>query len=120
MHALLGENGAGKTTLMNVLTGLYRPDEGEILVYGRPVAFRAPRNAIESGIGMVHQHFRLVESLTVAENVLLGWHTPRLWLGRRAGIAAGGRARRGAIGFGSTPRRASGSSRSASSSESRS
>jgi general nucleoside transport system ATP-binding protein len=86
VHALLGENGAGKTTLMNVLTGLYRPDEGEIRVDGRPVAFRAPRAAIESGIGMVHQHFRLVESLTVAENVLLGWHTPRLWLGRKAGI----------------------------------
>ena len=86
IHALLGENGAGKTTLMNILTGLYRPDEGDILVDGRPVSFRAPRNAIEAGIGMVHQHFRLVESLTVAENVLLGWHTPRLWLGRKAGI----------------------------------
>ena len=86
VHALLGENGAGKTTLMNILTGLYRPDEGDILVDGRPVSFRAPRNAIEAGIGMVHQHFRLVESLTVAENVLLGWHTPRLWLGRKAGI----------------------------------
>ena len=86
VHALLGENGAGKTTLMNVLTGLYRPDEGAILVDGSPVSFRSPRNAIDAGIGMVHQHFRLVESLTVAENVLLGWHTPRLWLGRKAGI----------------------------------
>jgi simple sugar transport system ATP-binding protein len=86
VHALLGENGAGKTTLMNVLTGLYRPDEGEILVEGRPVALRSPRNAIDAGIGMVHQHFRLVDSLTVAENVLLGWHSPRLWLGRKAGL----------------------------------
>jgi simple sugar transport system ATP-binding protein len=86
VHALLGENGAGKTTLMNILTGLYRPDEGEILVEGQPVALRSPRNAIDAGIGMVHQHFRLVDSLTVAENVLLGWHSPRLWLGRKAGL----------------------------------
>jgi ABC-type uncharacterized transport system ATPase subunit len=86
VQALLGENGAGKTTLMNVLTGLYRADEGELRVDGRPVTFRAPRHAIEAGIGMVHQHFRLVDSLTVAENVLLGWHTPRMWLGRRAGV----------------------------------
>jgi simple sugar transport system ATP-binding protein len=86
VHALLGENGAGKTTLMNVLTGLYRADEGEIRIDGRPVTFRSPRHAIDAGIGMVHQHFRLVDSLTVAENILLGWHSPRLWLGRRAGI----------------------------------
>jgi general nucleoside transport system ATP-binding protein len=86
VHALLGENGAGKTTLMNILTGLYRPDEGEIEVFGRPVHFTSPRDAIEAGIGMVHQHFRLVERLTVAENVILGWHTPRFWLSRRAGV----------------------------------
>jgi ABC-type uncharacterized transport system ATPase subunit len=86
VHALLGENGAGKTTLMNVLAGLYRADEGEILVDGRPVSFRSPRQAIDAGIAMVHQHFRLVDSLTVAENVLLGWHSPRFWLGRQAGI----------------------------------
>jgi len=86
VHALLGENGAGKTTLMNVLTGLYRPDGGELLVDGRPATFRAPRHAIEAGIGMVHQHFRLVDSLTVAENVLLGSHSPRVWVGRKAGI----------------------------------
>jgi simple sugar transport system ATP-binding protein len=86
VHALLGENGAGKSTLMNVLTGLYRPDAGEILVRGRQVSFRSPRQAIAAGIGMVHQHFRLVESLTVAENLLLGWHAPRFWLGRRAGL----------------------------------
>ena len=66
VHALLGENGAGKSTLSNCFTGLYRPDEGTILVDGRPVAFGSPRDAIEAGIGMVHQHFRLVEPFTVA------------------------------------------------------
>jgi simple sugar transport system ATP-binding protein len=85
VHALLGENGAGKTTLMRILAGLYRPDEGEISLDGKPVSFRSPRQAIDAGIGMVHQHFRLVESLTVAENVLLGWHAPRFLLGKRAG-----------------------------------
>jgi len=85
VHALLGENGAGKTTLMNVLTGLYRPDEGEIEIQGEPVDFQSPRDALDAGIGMVHQHFRLVETLTVAENMTLGWHTPRFWLGVRAG-----------------------------------
>lgn len=74
VHALLGENGAGKTTLSNVLTGLYRPDEGEIELYGQPVRFRSPRDALHAGIGMVHQHFRLVAPFTVAENVLLGDH----------------------------------------------
>jgi len=78
--ALLGENGAGKTTLMNILSGLYRPDEGEIRVVGERVVLRSPRDAIERGIGMVHQHFRLVERFTVAENVLLGSHTPRFRL----------------------------------------
>src|SRR5881227_1364031 len=71
-HALLGENGAGKTTLSNILTGLYRPDEGEILLSGRPVEFHSPRDAIAAGIAMVHQHFRLVSPFTVAENVVLG------------------------------------------------
>jgi ABC-type uncharacterized transport system ATPase subunit len=85
VHALLGENGAGKTTLMNVLTGLYRPDDGEIRIHGEPVDFHSPRDALRAGIGMVHQHFRLVETLTVAENMTLGWHTPRFWLGARAG-----------------------------------
>jgi general nucleoside transport system ATP-binding protein len=74
VHALLGENGAGKTTLSNILTGLYRPDEGEIVLFGRPVAFDSPRDALDAGIAMVHQHFRLVSPFTVAENVVLGDH----------------------------------------------
>src|SRR5947208_8519530 len=73
-HALLGENGAGKSTLSNILTGLYRPDEGEISLYGEPVHFHSPRDALDAGICMVHQHFRLVEPFTVAENVVLGDH----------------------------------------------
>ncbi|MGD9890708.1 MAG: ABC transporter ATP-binding protein [Dehalococcoidia bacterium] len=72
VHALLGENGAGKSTLMNILYGLYEPDEGEILLDGTPVRFAGPRDAIAHRIGMVHQHFMLVPPLTVAENVMLG------------------------------------------------
>jgi general nucleoside transport system ATP-binding protein len=72
VHALLGENGAGKTTLMNVLYGLMQPDEGEILLDGKPVRFHSPKDAIAAGIGMVHQHFMLVPVFTVAENVTLG------------------------------------------------
>ncbi len=72
VHALLGENGAGKSTLMNVLSGLYQQDEGQIYLHGEPVSIQSPRDAIDSGIGMVHQHFMLVESLTVSENVILG------------------------------------------------
>ena len=72
VHALLGENGAGKTTLMNVLYGLTQPDEGEILIDGKPAKFGSPKDAIEAGIGMVHQHFMLVPVFTVAENVTLG------------------------------------------------
>jgi ABC-type uncharacterized transport system ATPase subunit len=74
VHALLGENGAGKTTLSNILTGLYHPDEGEIILWGRRVEFHAPRDALEAGVAMVHQHFRLVEPFTVAENIVLGDH----------------------------------------------
>jgi simple sugar transport system ATP-binding protein len=74
VHALLGENGAGKTTLSNILTGLYRPDEGEILLFDQPHEFHSPRDAINAGIAMVHQHFRLVSPFTVAENVVLGDH----------------------------------------------
>ena len=69
---LLGENGAGKSTLMNILSGLYRPDAGEIVVDGNPVRFRDAKDAIKAGIGMVHQHFMLVPVFTVAENVVLG------------------------------------------------
>lgn len=72
VHALLGENGAGKTTLMNVLYGIHRSDSGKIYVSGEPVSIRSPKDAIDLGIGMVHQNFRLVESHTVCENILLG------------------------------------------------
>ncbi len=72
IHGLLGENGAGKSTLMNILYGLYRADEGEILIDGTPVAFDGPGDAIDAGIGMVHQHFMLVPVFTVAENITLG------------------------------------------------
>ncbi len=74
VHALLGENGAGKSTLSNILTGLYSPDEGEIRLYGKPTSFASPSDAIDAGIGMVHQHFRLVPPFTVAENIILGEH----------------------------------------------
>jgi len=84
VHALLGENGAGKTTLMNVLTGLYRPDAGEIEIGGRRVELHSPRDAIEAGIGMVHQHFRLVDTLTVADNLALGSRRGPFVLRRRA------------------------------------
>jgi simple sugar transport system ATP-binding protein len=80
IHALLGENGAGKSTLMNVLAGLYRPDSGEIRIGGRLADIRSPRDAIERGIGMVHQHFMLVEPQTVAENIILGLDQPRFLL----------------------------------------
>ncbi|SET27901.1 ABC transporter ATP-binding protein [Stigmatella erecta] len=76
--ALVGENGAGKSSLMNVLYGLYHPDAGDILLDGKPVRFKSPRDAIARGIGMVHQHFMLVPTLTVAENVVLG-REPSRW-----------------------------------------
>jgi simple sugar transport system ATP-binding protein len=80
IHALLGENGAGKSTLMNVLAGLYRPDAGTVHIHGQPADIRSPRGANQLGIGMVHQHFRLVEPQTVAENIILGLSRPRFHL----------------------------------------
>ena len=80
VHALLGENGAGKSTLMNVLAGLYRPETGEIFVGEEKVVFHSPQEAIAHGIGMVHQHFMLVPSNTVAENMVLGLNRPRFLL----------------------------------------
>lgn len=70
--ALLGENGSGKTTLMNMLSGIYFPDHGEIYVHGKEVTIRSPKNAFSLGIGMIHQHFKLVDVLTAAENIVLG------------------------------------------------
>lgn len=75
IHALLGENGAGKTTLMNILYGLYRPDEGQIRVNGKLVVFDSPQDAIAMKIGMIHQHFMLVQAMNVVENVVLGLKT---------------------------------------------
>ena len=77
VHALLGENGAGKSTLMKILYGMYRPDEGEILLNGKAVTIASPTDAIQLGIGMIHQHFMLVQTLTVAENVALGLPSSR-------------------------------------------
>jgi simple sugar transport system ATP-binding protein len=85
IHALLGENGAGKTTLMNILYGLYRADEGAILIDGREIHFDSPGDAIAAGLGMVHQHFMLVPVFTVTENIMLGVETagPLGFLDRR-------------------------------------
>ena len=77
VHALLGENGAGKSTLMKILYGMYHPDQGEILINGKPVMIASPTDAINQGIGMIHQHFMLVQTLTVAENVALGLPSSR-------------------------------------------
>ena len=80
VHALLGENGAGKSTLCSVLAGLYRPDEGAVTIDGEAMTFHSPNQALEAGVGMVYQHFRLVEGFTVAENIALGRKTRRLRL----------------------------------------
>lgn len=76
--SLLGENGSGKTTLMNMLSGIYFPDEGEILIDGKPVSIRSPRDAYANGIGMIHQHYKLVDVFTAAENIVLGLEEGRL------------------------------------------
>ena len=70
--SLLGENGSGKTTLMNMLAGIYFPDEGEICVNGKAVTIASPKDAFACGIGMIHQHFKLVDVFTAAENIVLG------------------------------------------------
>src|SRR6218665_1612246 len=84
IHAIIGENGAGKTTLMNVLFGLLQPDEGTIALNGKAMAIDSPAVAIDEGLGMVHQHFKLVPSLTVAENIFLGMEIRRRGLIDRA------------------------------------
>jgi len=80
IHALLGENGAGKSTLMNSLAGLYKPASGVVKIYGETVSFNSPKDAIAKGIGMVHQHFMLVPTQTVTENILLGLNEPRFFV----------------------------------------
>lgn len=83
IHALLGENGAGKSTLMSILTGLYKADDGDIFIKGKISNFKSPKDAIDQGIGMVHQHFRLVGPLTVADNVILGSKKIPFWLNKK-------------------------------------
>src|SRR5215212_3190717 len=75
IHAIVGENGAGKSTIMRIAYGFYKADSGEILVDAKPVNIKSPQDAIKLGIGMVHQHFMLVNTMTVAENIILGAET---------------------------------------------
>ena len=70
--SLLGENGSGKTTLMNMLSGIYYPDEGQIYIHDKPVKIASPKDAFDNGIGMIHQHFKLVDIFTATENIVLG------------------------------------------------
>ena len=83
IHALLGENGAGKTTLMNILFGIYQADSGEIFYQGKKAEFHSPKDAIDQGIGMVHQHFSLVKKMTVLDNIILGLDSKGMVLNRR-------------------------------------
>ena len=87
IHAILGENGSGKSTLMNILTGLYAPDSGEILLGGKPASISSPKDAIEKGIGMIHQHYKQVEALTAWENIVGGTDTG-LFLSRKKAVRA--------------------------------
>ena len=121
VHALLGENGAGKSTLMSILYGLYHPDDGEILVKGEPVRIHSPKEAIERGIGMVHQHFMLIPVMTVAENIVLATEpTTRARLARHARRRQRVENLAETFSFAIDPSRASRASRSASSNASRS
>ncbi|MCK4470697.1 MAG: ATP-binding cassette domain-containing protein, partial [Anaerolineae bacterium] len=88
IHALVGENGAGKSTLMKVLYGMYQPDAGSISLDGHPAKITSPRDAIDLGIGMVHQEFQLVPSLTVAENIVLGYEPKKgIWVDKHKMVA---------------------------------
>ncbi|KJR44479.1 putative deoxyribose-specific ABC transporter, ATP-binding protein [Desulfosporosinus sp. I2] len=86
IHAILGENGAGKSTLVKIIYGLYKPDSGSIRLYDQELNFASPRQAIEAGIGMVHQHFMLIPALTVAENVVLGGEPGRIHYRRKENV----------------------------------
>ena len=120
IHALLGENGAGKSTLMNILFGLYHPDEGEIRVNGHRSRFPGPRDAVDAGLGMVHQHFMLIPRFTVTENVILGSEGDGALLDREAAAASVSPSWPRSTGSGSIPTRASKTCRSGCSSGSRS
>lgn len=87
IHAIVGENGAGKSTLMNIIFGLYQPDEGEIYINGEKVHFTGPKDSIKHGIGMVHQHFMLIPKLTVTDNIIIGEETGTFWKVDRKGAA---------------------------------
>src|SRR5215211_4918719 len=87
IHAIVGENGAGKSTIMRIAYGFYKADSGEILVDGKPVSIKTPQDAINLGIGMVHQHFMLVDTMTVGENIILGAETDsQMELAEKAGV----------------------------------
>lgn len=85
VHALLGENGAGKSTLMNMLSGIYMPDAGEIYINGEKTIFKSPKDAIDKGIGMIHQHFKLVDVMTAKENIILGQPEKMFFNGKKLG-----------------------------------
>ena len=80
--ALLGENGSGKTTLMNMLSGIYKPDSGSIFINGQNVTINSPEDSIRLGVGMIHQHFKLVEALSAADNIILGAKDKGIFLNR--------------------------------------